>query len=164
MSTPVSDSALTALVSAINAEQLAAFGYGALGPRLGSPAQISQAHACELAHRSLAATAMAMAAASPASSSSASPSASPGSYTLPGTATDAASALRLAAVLEQRCAASWRYVLAQLASTPAAGTSPASADSAWTVAAQALRDCAVRAVMWRRLTDAATASVPFPGI
>jgi Domain of unknown function (DUF4439) len=163
MSTPVSDSALTALVSAINAEQLAAFGYGALGPRLGSPAQISQAHACELAHRSLAATAMAMAGSS-ASSSSASPSASPGSYTLPGTATDAASALRLAAVLEQQCAASWRYVLAQLASTPAAGTSPASADSAWTVAAQALRDCAVRAVMWRRLTDAATASVPFPGI
>lgn len=161
MSTPVSDSALTALLAAINAEQLAAFGYGTLGPRLGSPAQISQAHACELAHRSLAATAMAMAAASSASSSSASPSASPGSYTLPGTATDAASALRLAAVLEQQCAASWRYVLAQLASTASAGTS---ADSAWTVAAQALRDCAVRAVMWRRLTDATTASVPFPGI
>jgi hypothetical protein len=161
MSTPVVDGTLAALLAAINAEQLAAYGYGTLGPRLGSPAQITQAHGCELAHRALAATATAMAA---TAASGSSPSGGPGSYTLPATATDAASALRLAAVLEQQCAAGWRYVLAQLASSPAAGSSSVGADSAWTVAAGALRDSAVRAVMWRRLTDAATASVAFPGI
>jgi hypothetical protein len=163
MTSPVIDATVAALLAAINVEQLAAYGYGTLGPRLGSPAQISQARSCELAHRALAATATAMAA-SPAPGSSPSSSDGVGSYQLPATANDAASALRLAAVLEQQCAAGWRYVLAQLASTASAGSSPASADSAWTVAVGALRDSAVRAVMWRRLTDATTASVAFPGI
>jgi Domain of unknown function (DUF4439) len=163
MSAPAVDGTRAALLAAINAEQLAAFGYGTLGPRLGSPAQITQAHDCELAHRSLAATAITMAA-SLASGSPPSSSGSPGSYTLPGRATDNASALRLAAALEQQCATGWRYVLAQLASAASAGTSSASPDSAWTIAVGALRDSAVRAVRWRRLTEASTASVAFPGI
>jgi len=168
MSTPAAATGqLAALLAALDAEQLAAYGYGTLGPRLGSPTQTTQAHNCEIAHRALAATATTMAASTASAIAGSAPStatAAAGSYQLPAGAVDASSALRLAVLLEQGCATAWRYVLAQLASDDAAGTRTASADSAWTTAVGALRDSAVRAVMWRRLTDANTASVAFPGI
>jgi hypothetical protein len=154
MTTPVPSpdaATLAAVLAAVQAEQVAAFGYGTLGPRLTAGANVSQAHTFELAHRDLAAGAIQLI-------TPGAPSASPGSYQLPVAATDDASARQLAVALETACATAWRFTLAQLA-----GTAPET-NPVWTFAVGALRDSAVRAVTWRLTIDPTTASVAFPGI
>jgi hypothetical protein len=152
MTSPFSGPALASVAAAIEAEQLAAFGYGTLGPRLSVAAQVALARTCEQAHRNLAESALLLVAgAAPQSGSQAD------SYQLPVIAVDAASAIRLAIELEQTCASTWRAVLAQFAQL-------SNASKPWPTAVGALTDSAVRAVKWRRYADGPSVSVAFPGI
>lgn len=166
MTAPVTGTAaLAAIAAAVEAEQLATFGYGTLGPRLSNASQATLAHGCEQAHRNLAENAMLLAAGAAPQSS-----AQPGGYQLPIIATDQPSAVRLAIALEEACASAWRSVLAQLTQLPASSDqSPAASTGAnpstpWSTAVAALTDSAVRAVKWRRSNDAQSVSVAFPGI
>ncbi|MCX5386020.1 ferritin-like domain-containing protein [Streptomyces sp. NBC_00083] len=131
---------LDAAQAALAAEHAAVYGYGALGGRL-SGARATEAHEAATAHRSrrdaLARTVRDL---------GGSPVASAAAYALPFAVPDAASALRLAADLEDRVGG----VYADLVR---------SAEGALRRdAAAALREAAVRAVRWRG------GSVAFPGL
>jgi Domain of unknown function (DUF4439) len=152
MSSPVTGPGLAAIAAAVESEQLAAFGYGSLGPRLSIAAQVALARDCEQAHRDLAGRAMLLdVGVAPPSTAAAD------GFALPLIAVDGPTAISLAIELEQACASAWRFVLAQL-------TGPPDASSPWSVAVGALTDSAVRAVRWRRYRDPQSASVAFPGI
>jgi len=146
-----------AIAAAIHTEQVAAFGYGTLGPHLSENSRITLARECEQAHQQLAANSMNLTTPSPPGSTD-----RPGSYELPTAPVDEATAQQLALQLEQACASAWRYALAQL--TESANRAPAGTDPTWAAVVAALTDSAVRAVQWRTITDPAAPSVPFPGI
>ncbi|HET6878077.1 MAG TPA: DUF4439 domain-containing protein [Jatrophihabitans sp.] len=148
------NTALTAAwQDALAAEHEAVFGYTLLGPQLTGAAQ-QLAVACSNAHESLRdATEQAM---WQAGLTPVSPRADyPGLYPVP----DAASARRLAARLEQGCAAAWRFLYAQAASAPGPAATARRAE-----AQAALTASAVRATKWRLLIDPHDATTAFPGI
>jgi hypothetical protein len=132
--------------AALAAEQQAVFGYGLLGPRLAA-ADRQLAVTCSDAHETLrdrTEAALAAAGLTPAP-----PLADyPALYPVP----DAAAARALAVRLEDGCAAAWRYLYLQAASTPGAR-----AERLRPAAQAALTASAVRAAQWRRAT------VAFPG-
>ncbi|HEY0357304.1 MAG TPA: ferritin-like domain-containing protein [Mycobacteriales bacterium] len=134
------------LGTALAAEHAAVYAYGVLGARLTGAAR-RDAVAAEAAHRARRDGLLRRLAGGGEPPAPAAPA-----YTLPFPVTDAASALRLAVLVEERTAAAWR------AAVPGTGR----ADR--TTAVTALTDCAVRAARWRRRADPATpATVPFPG-
>ena len=138
---------------ALAAEHEAVFGYTLLGPQL-TGAQLDLAVACSNAHESLrdsTENAMVRSGLTPVP-----PLADyPALYPVP----DAASARRLAARLEQTCAAAWRFLYAQAASARGRAASERRVE-----AQAALTASAVRASRWRVLIDPSAATTPFPGI
>ncbi|MEV8525421.1 MULTISPECIES: ferritin-like domain-containing protein [unclassified Streptomyces] len=132
--------ALDAAQAALAAEHAAVYGYGVLGGRL-ADARATQAREAYAAHRSrrdlLARTVRDL---------GGSPVAAAAAYALPFAVPDAASALRLAAELEDR--------VADVYSDLVRATEGALRQDA----AAALREAAVRAVRWRG------GSVAFPGL
>lgn len=139
-------SALTAAwQAALAAEQRAVFGYGTLGPRLAAPDE-QQAVACSDAHEALRdATTQAIASAGlvPVPPSADYPDLYP---------TGAAAARAQAVRLEDGCAAEWRFLYLQ-----AASTTGRLATTLRRTAQQALTASAVRAAQWRGTPT------PFPG-
>jgi hypothetical protein len=144
---------VTAWLSALQAEHEAIFGYDTLGPLLTS-AQRASARANELAHRALRdSTAAAMTA------EAIDPPAARADYPLPDPLRTPAEAEAYAQLVEERCAASWRYLVATCAE-PGSGAAPTLRAGAVT----ALRDSAVRATGWRARRTPDTPTVPFPGL
>ncbi|TAM92244.1 MAG: DUF4439 domain-containing protein [Jatrophihabitans sp.] len=136
--------------SALAAEQEAAFGYALLGPRLRGTAQLSLAVQCSDAHEALrddTSSALAAAGSTPGGPAADYPQLYP--------VDTAAQAGDLAPLLEDRCAAAWRYLYA-VASRPAAHPLTAVRRDAQA----ALSASAVRAVRWR----GAAAPPAFPGM
>jgi hypothetical protein len=135
-----------ALGAALEAEHAAVYACGVFGARLTGRAR-ADAVAAETAHRARRDALLLRLARGTATSEPPAPA-----YTLPFPVTDVATALRLAVLVEERTAATWR------AAVPATGR----ADR--TTAVAAMTDCAVRAARWRRLANpAAPPTVPFPG-
>jgi hypothetical protein len=131
---------LTAVQAALAAEHAAVYGYGVVGARIGGGrrSEAQQAYDAHRARRdSLRRTVRDL---------GGEPIAAAPAYALPFAVPDAAAAVRLAAVLEERVAA----VYADLVGDATAGLRRE--------AAAALRECAVRAVRWRG------DSVAFPGL
>ncbi len=131
---------LTAVQAALAAEHAAVYGYGVVGGKIDGGRQ-GEARAAYDAHRArrddLARTARDLGAA---------PRAAAAAYALPFPVTDAATAVRFAAELEDRVAGAYADLVR-------AGTG-----ARRRTAADALRDAAVRAVRWRG------SSVAFPGL
>ncbi|MFC7880289.1 DUF4439 domain-containing protein [Streptomyces sp. NPDC057376] len=134
------DRELDALQAALAAEHAAVYGYGVVGGRVGEERR-TEARAAYDAHR-----ARRDALAREVRDLGAKPVAAAAGYALPFEVPDAASAVRLAAELEERVAGVYSDLVR------AAGGDRRAA------AAGALREAAVRAVRWRG------GSVPFPGL
>jgi hypothetical protein len=131
---------IDALQAALAAEHAAVYGYGVVGGRIGAAreAEARQAYDAHRARRdALGRTARDLGAV---------PVAADGGYALPFPVTDPASALRLAAYLEEHVAGAYGDLVR-------AGIGEIRKD-----AASALREAAVRAVHWRG------GSVAFPGL
>ncbi|TQK51508.1 uncharacterized protein DUF4439 [Streptomyces sp. SLBN-118] len=133
-------SALDAVQAALAAEHAAVYGYGVVGGRIGD-ARKAEAMSAYAAHR-----ARRDALARTARDLGGEPAASAAAYALPFRVPDAAAALRLAAVLEDRVANVYSDLVR-------AAEGPLRKD-----AASALREAAVRAVRWRG------SGVAFPGL
>jgi hypothetical protein len=134
---------------ALATEQQAAFGYALLGPRL--PARLQpDALSCQTVHEDLrdqtASTITALGVV---------PVAPLGDY--PGLYPLAKAPGRLAAHLEDECAAGWRYLYSVAAATTAAG-------AARTTAQRELTASAVRATQWAVRSHSGRPVVAFPGI
>jgi uncharacterized protein DUF4439 len=152
---------------ALAREQAAVFGYGTLGPHLATASQLALARGCEQAHRAqvaLAQGALLILGGAAAESSPPYDSAPVG---------DASSAVELAVELEETTATGWRYLLSALATDPATSADDSSANGpiasdsiaqSRVTALAALTAAAVRAVQWRRMQNASSPSVAFPGI
>jgi Domain of unknown function (DUF4439) len=133
------------LVAALRAEHAAIYGYGVVGARLDTAIVVLAVQA-EAAHRSrrdalllhLAGKGVAAPVAEPA-------------YALPHPVTDQPSALRLAVVIEERTAVTWRAALAETEGVERR------------LALDALVDCAVRATRARGAGGQAPVTVAFPG-
>ncbi|MET7867504.1 ferritin-like domain-containing protein [Micromonospora taraxaci] len=138
-------SAGEALASALSAEYAAIYAYGRIGVRLTGAAR-EAAHQAEAAHRRRRDTLVVQL----TTAGGVVPPDRAG-YALPFPVTDRASALRLAAEVEERTAAHWR---AALASTAGADRDQALA---------ALVEYAVRATRWRKTAGLTPLTVPFPG-
>lgn len=134
-----------ALADVLRAEHAAVYAYGVLGARL-APGNQPYAAQAEAAHRSRRDRLILRLAALNAPAPATEPA-----YELPAPVTDDGSALRLAILVEERCAAQWHQALDTLAG----------ADRA--LAVDALTDCAVRATRARRLAGVNPAVVAFPG-
>ncbi|MET7818119.1 ferritin-like domain-containing protein [Micromonospora zamorensis] len=134
-----------ALASALSAEYAAIYAYGRIGVRLTGAAR-EAAHQAEAAHRRRRDTLVVQL----TTAGGVVPPDRAG-YALPFPVTDRASALRLAAEVEERTAAHWR---AALASTTGADRDQALA---------ALVEYAVRATRWRKTAGSSPLTVPFPG-
>jgi hypothetical protein len=131
--------------NALAAEYAAVYAYGAIGARLtGAPA--AAARAAETAHRARRDAVVARLTGDGAQAPPPDPA-----YALPYPVTDKASALRLAAEIEDRTGAVWRSAL----STTTGDQRRAALD--------ALVDCAVRATGFRRAGGVTPATVQFPG-
>jgi ferritin-like protein len=131
------------LTAALSAEYAAIFAYAPIGVRL-TGAEQEAARAAEAAHRNLRDTLVL------ALEGTTLPPAAP-AYTLPEPVVDRAAALRVAIVVEEKCAAVWRAVL------------PTTLGAQRRQALEALSGCAVRATRWRRLAAVTPITVPFPG-
>jgi hypothetical protein len=141
--------ALAAWQGALAAEYAAAFGYGALGPKLTDASQVASAHSFEQAHRDAALTESQQLVAADAT-----PVEPAANYPMPFALTDARAAQQLALRLESACASAWRFVIS-IVDAPAALRVDA---------VTRLTASAVRAVHWRAVTDPSSPTVPFPGI
>ncbi len=137
--------AVEAFTAALAAEHAAIFGYGVVGAHLAGPAQ-NAARQAEAAHRDRRDEVSLRIAAANGSPSPAAPA-----YTLPFPVTDAPSAMRLAAALEEGTAGAWRDALA------------ATAGDDRTFALDALVSCAVQATQWREAAGIMPVTVAFPG-
>jgi hypothetical protein len=133
-------STLDALQAALAAEHAAVYGYGAVGGRVGDDreAEAGAAYAAHRARRDALARTVRDLGGKPAVAAAA--------YTLPFPVPDAAAAVRLAAVLEDRVAGVYSDLVR-------AAEGPLRRE-----AAGALREAAVRAVRWRG------SGVTFPGL
>ncbi|MET8267626.1 ferritin-like domain-containing protein [Micromonospora arida] len=138
-------SAGEALAAALSAEYAAIYAYGRIGVRLSGAAR-DAARQAEAAHRrrrdALVVQLTTAGGVVPPDRAG---------YALPFPVTDRASALRLAAEVEERTAAHWR---AALASTTGTDRDQALA---------ALVEYAVRATRWRKTAGQTPLTVPFPG-
>lgn len=133
------------LAAAVVAEHAAIFGYGLVGARLDS-ATVALAQAAEAAHRSRRDAVVMRLTGRGAKAPVAEPA-----YALPAPVTDQASALKLAIMIEERTAATWRAALLDT-----------TADDR-RLAVDALVDCAIRATRLRRAANVTPATVTFPG-
>ncbi|MCX4446497.1 ferritin-like domain-containing protein [Streptomyces sp. NBC_01789] len=140
MSDGTGDGALEAAQAALAAEHAAIYGYGVAGGRVAA-ARRAEATAAHQAHR-----ARRDALVRTVRDLGGEPVASDAAYALPFAVPDAAAAVRLAALLEDRVA----YVYSDLVR--------AAERSLRRTAADALREAAVRAARWRG------SGVPFPGL
>ncbi|MGV9248635.1 ferritin-like domain-containing protein [Streptomyces sp. NPDC003710] len=131
---------LTALQAALRAEHAAVYGYGVVGGRI-QQARRAEAHAAYDAHR-----ARRDELARAVRDLGGTPEAAAAAYALPFSVADPASAVRLAAELEERVAGVYSDLVR------------ASTGERRRSAAQALREAAVRAVRW------SGESVAFPGL
>ncbi|WP_460070097.1 ferritin-like domain-containing protein [Streptomyces sp. YKOK-I1] len=131
---------LTALQAALAAEHAAVYGYGVVGGRIGADRR-TEARAAYDAHR-----ARRDALVREVRDLGSEPVAASAAYALPFPVTDPATAVRLAAELEERVAGVYSDLVR------------AAADQRRREAAGALREAAVRAVRWRG------GSVAFPGL
>ncbi|MFC9133251.1 ferritin-like domain-containing protein [Streptomyces sp. NPDC057099] len=134
------DQELRALQAALAAEHAAVYGYGVVGGRIGDGQRVEARTAYD-AHR-----ARRDALAREVKDLGGRPAAAAAGYALPFPVADAAAAVRLAAELEDRVAG----VYSDLVRAAGAGRR--------VLAAEALREAAVRAVRWRG------ESVAFPGL
>ncbi|MFI6374485.1 ferritin-like domain-containing protein [Streptomyces sp. NPDC050546] len=134
------DQELRALQAALAAEHAAVYGYGVVGGRIGDGQRV-EAHRAYDAHR-----ARRDALAREVKDLGGRPAAAAAGYALPFPVSDAGAAVRLAAELEDRVAG----VYSDLVRAAAGGRR--------VLAAEALREAAVRAVRWRG------ESVAFPGL
>jgi hypothetical protein len=130
------------LATALEIEHQAVYGYGVLGPYL-SGGNVATARAAEAAHRSRRDRLDVLLGAGAPSSAAA--------YALPQPVTDRASALRLAALLEDGVTTAYR---AALAATEGAQRK---------FALDAMLDAAGRAAAWKRAAGTKPGTVPFPG-
>jgi hypothetical protein len=146
----VSTTLAVAQAAALRAEYRAIFAYTVLGPRLPTPSRgvARDAQTEHEARRDTLRSALA-AAGTPPSPDADYPDVYPGS--------EAGAAFRVAADVEDGCAAAWRYVYAVLA------VGDAVASVARSQAQTALTGCAVRAATWRRASGTAPVTVAFPG-
>jgi hypothetical protein len=133
------------LAAAVVAEHAAIFGYGLVGARLDT-ATVALAQAAEAAHRSRRDAVVVRLTGRGAKAPVAEPA-----YALPAPVNDQASALKLAIMIEERTAATWR---AALLDTTAEDRR---------LAVDALVDCAVRATRLRRAAGVTPTTVTFPG-
>ncbi|TXS06605.1 DUF4439 domain-containing protein [Streptomyces sp. col6] len=140
MSDGTGDGALEAAQAALAAEHAAIYGYGVAGGRVAAArrAEATTAHQAHRARRDALVRTVRDLGGEPVVSDAA--------YALPFAVPDAAAAVRLAAVLEDRVA----YVYSDLVR--------AAEGSLRRTAADALREAAVRAARWRG------SGVPFPGL
>lgn len=133
------------LAAALAAEEAAIYAYGALGVKLADDDR-AEARAAEEVHRGRRDALVSRLSALKASTAPA-----PAGYTLPFEVTDRASALKLAAQVEDGVAQAWRAVL------------PASTGGDRTTGLNALVDAAVRATRWRRRGGVTPATMAWPG-
>lgn len=133
--------ALTALQGALAAEHAAIYGYGVVGARLPEDQQRTDARTALAAHQARRDAWQRL-----LGGAGATPGAAAAGYQLPFAVTDAAGAGRLAAHLESRLTAVYADLVAAVAA-PQRGS-----------AADALRDCALRARRW------GAAPTAFPGL
>ncbi|GAA4247806.1 ferritin-like domain-containing protein [Dactylosporangium darangshiense] len=133
------------LVAALQAEHAAIYGYGVLGPKLDS-ASLSLAHAADNAHRTRRDALIVRLA-----GAGVTPPPTAASYRLPFAVSDRASALKLAALLEDRCAAQWRLAL------------PATDGDVRKIVLDALVDCTTRGVGFRKAAGTTPLVPAFPG-
>lgn len=138
--------ATDALQEALAAEHAAIWGYGVVGAAVADDV-LARVRAAEQVHRGRREDAAALLRAAGAV-----PVPPAASYELPFDVVDSAAALRLAALLEDGCAAAWHYLLGQTEDTDLRGTGLA-----------ALTACAVQATRWRRTAGISPATVAFPG-
>ncbi len=131
---------LTALQAALAAEHAAVYGYGVVGGRIreGRRTEAKAAYDAHRARRDALAREVRDLGGKPVAASAA--------YALPFPVPDSATAVRLAAELEERVAGVYSDLVR------------ASTDGLRGTATEALREAAVRAVRWRG------GSVPFPGL
>jgi hypothetical protein len=135
---------VTSLDDALAGEHAAIFGYGALGAHL-TGATLALAQQAEAAHRARRdALLLRLASASPA------PPAAELAYALPFPVTDQASALRLAIGIEERTGDVWKATLGGVTGDDRHR------------ALDALIDCALRAVRFRRASGQNPGTVPLP--
>ena len=134
-----------ALRTALVAEHAAIFGYGVVGAHLSGDQQ-ALARQAESAHRDRRDEVSLR-----IQDGGGEPAAAEPAYALPFPVTDAASALRLAASLEEGAAGAWRTALG--------GTDGADRQ----LAVDALIAYAVMATRWRQAASIAPVTVPFPG-
>ena len=132
------------LAAALEAEHAAIFGYGAVGAHAGPDVALAQG--AELAHRARRDALIVRL----TSKGVTAPSAQ-AVYALPFPVTDLTSALKLAATIEDRCAAIWRLAL------------PDTSGDERKVALDAVIDCATRATGFRKAAGTSPATVAFPG-
>ena len=133
------------LAAALAAEEAAIYAYGALGVKLADDDR-AEARAAEEVHRGRRDALVSRLSAVQASTAPA-----PAGYALPFEVTDRASALKLAAQVEDGVAQAWRAVL------------PASTGGDRATGLNALVDAAVRATRWRRLGGVSPATMAWPG-
>jgi hypothetical protein len=137
--------AVEAFSAALAAEHAAIFGYGVVGAHLVGPAQ-NAARQAEAVHRDRRDEVSLRIAAAKGSLIPAAPA-----YTLPFPVTDAPSAMRLAAALEDGAAGAWRDALA------------ATSGDDRTFALDGLMGCAVQATQWREAAGIMPVTRAFPG-
>ncbi|MER7002754.1 ferritin-like domain-containing protein [Dactylosporangium sp. NPDC000555] len=133
------------LVAALQAEHAAIYGYGVLGPKLDSTA-LTQAHNADNAHRARRDALIVR-----LHSAGVTPPPTAASYQLPFAVADRASALKLAALLEDRTAAQWRLAL------------PDTDGDVRKIVLDALVDCTTRAVGFRKAGGLTPLVPTFPG-
>lgn len=142
---PLPAEALERLRAALAAEHAAIFAYGRLGVLLDARGK-EEARAAESAHR-LRRDALVL----QLDEAKASPGQAEPGYVLPFPLTDAASALRLAAFVEDGVGANWRAVLRTVEG------------ASRKTALESYSDAALRATRWRRLAGLTPVTSPFPG-
>jgi hypothetical protein len=134
-----------ALNAALAAEYAAVFGYGVLGPHLNS-GDVGAARDAEEAHRDRRDALLVKLTAAKAA-----PPEADAAYALPFPVTDRASALKLAAALEDGAARAWH------------GAIGATAGDDRGMSVSALIDCATRGTHWRLVSGVKPAAQTFPG-
>ncbi|MEV6977871.1 ferritin-like domain-containing protein [Kitasatospora sp. NPDC093806] len=130
-----------AFQSALSAEHAAVYGYGVVGARLPDDQQRAEARSSLAAHQARRDAWQRL-----LGSAGATPTAAAAGYQLPFPVTDAAAATRLAAHLETRLTGVYADLVAAVPSAQRG------------LAADALRECALRAQRW------GAAATPFPGL
>jgi hypothetical protein len=134
------------LVAALKAEHAAIYGYGIVGAHV-TGAQLVAAETADTAHRSRRDSLLML-----LGGRGVQPPGAETTYALPFPVTNDVTAVKLAATIEDRCAAFWLRAL------------PDTTDDDRNVALAALTDCATRGSQWRLFGGQTPATVAFPGL